>query len=82
MTKNARSQQSTGKALRQTRDANIACSQVSEVCELLLAELQARRARLRRLLRLLCTEVESVPQRRPPLRSRSKCQNVRLNRIA
>ena len=82
MTKNARSQQSTGKALRQSGEANMACSQVSEVCELLLAELQARRARLRKLLRLLCTEVECVPQRRPPVRSRPKCQNVRLNRIA
>jgi hypothetical protein len=82
MTKNARSQQSTGKTLRQSRDASIACAEGGDVCELLLAELQDRRVRLKKLLNLLCMELERLSPRRAALPSRPKCQSVRLDRTA
>ena len=81
MTK-ARSQQSIGKALRQPGNANIGCADGADVCELLLAELQARRQRLRKLLRLVRMEVESLPVRRAAARSRARCQNVRFRHTA
>jgi len=76
MTK-ARSQQSIGKALRRPGNANTGCVDGADVCELLLAELQARRQRLRKLLRLVWMEVESLPARRAAARSRARCENVR-----
>src|ERR1022692_2114782 len=59
MTK-ARSQQPVGRALRQPGNANTGCVDGADVCELLLAELQARRQRLRKLLRLVWMEVEAA----------------------
>ena len=81
MTK-ARPQQTTGKALCQPRSANIACAQGADVCELLLAELQARRVKLQKLLHLVWMEAERLPARRAPVRSRAKCESVRIKRIA
>ena len=81
MTK-ARSQQSIRKALRQPGNANIGCADGADVCELLLAELQARRQRLRKLLRLVRMEVGSLPVRRAAAPSRARCQNVRFRHTA
>jgi hypothetical protein len=79
---NAEQQQPTGKALCQPCGANIACAESVDVCELFVAELQARRARLQELLRLVRLEAERLPARRGPVRSRTKCQNARVKRIA
>ena len=81
MTK-SRSQQSIQKALRLPRDANTGGVEGAEVCELLLAELQARRARLEKLLHLVCLEAARLPVRRAPLRPRPRCENVRLRHTA
>ena len=81
MTK-ARSQQPVRRALRQPGNANTGCVDGADVCELLLAELQARRQRLRKLLRLVWMEVESLPARRAPVRSRARCENVRVRDTA
>jgi hypothetical protein len=81
MTK-ARSQQPVGRALRQPGNTNTGCVDGADVCELLLAELQARRQRLRKLLRLVWMEVESLPARRAPVRSRARCENVRMRDTA
>jgi hypothetical protein len=81
MTK-ARPQRPIGKALRQPRSANIACAEGVDVCELFLAELQARRVRLQKLLHLVWLEAERLPARRARVRSRAKCENPRLKRTA
>lgn len=81
MTK-ARPQQTTGKALRQPRGANLASAESVDVCELLLAELQAHRLKLQKLLHLVWMEAERLPARRAPVRSRAKCESVRIKRTA
>ena len=53
-----------GSLSRQAHGASAACAEVVDVCELLVAELQARRARLKHLLRLVHTELERNPARR------------------
>ena len=70
------SQRPTGKTTRRTRQPRSADAIIDEggdVCEQVLAELQARRVRLRKLLRLLRTEVERVQATSAPARSRTKC---------
>jgi hypothetical protein len=72
----AKSQRPTGKTTRrppqpQSMDAGI--DEGGDVCEQVLAELQARRVRLRKLLHLLRTEVERVQATSAPARSRTKC---------
>jgi hypothetical protein len=77
-----RSQQSIAKVLRQPANANTGCVVGAEVCELLLAELQARRQRLQKLLRLVRLEVESLPARRAPVQPRARCGNARFRPVA
>jgi hypothetical protein len=79
---NRRPQQSSEKAVRKTRGGNIASAKSADVCELLFAELQARRVRLRELLHLVWMEAERLPSRHAPVRSRPKCSNVRIKRSA
>jgi hypothetical protein len=79
---NRRPQPPAETALRQPRSANIACAKGADVCELLLAELQARRVRLQKLLHLVWMEAELLPARRAPVRSRAKCGSVRIKRTA
>jgi hypothetical protein len=69
----AKSQQPRGKAKRQSRSADVVCDEGGDVCELVLAELQARRVRLRNLLHLLQMEVERLQATSAPARSRAKC---------
>ena len=76
MTK-SRSQQSVANALRQPGNPNTGCVDGADVCELLLAELQARRERLHKLLHLVRMEVESLPVRRAATPSHARRQNVR-----
>jgi hypothetical protein len=71
----AKSQQPLGKAARlprQPRSTDVA-SEVGDVCELFLAEMRARRVRLRKLLQLVRIEVERLPATSAPVRSRKKC---------
>ena len=75
-------QQPTEKASRQSRGANIASAKTVDVCELLLAELQARQVRLRELLHLVWMEADRLPARRAPVRPRPKCSNMRIKRTA
>jgi len=83
MTK-ARSQQSIDieKALRQPGNVNAACIDSVDVCELLLAELQTRRQRLQKLLRLVCLEAESLPVRRASLGRHAHCTHPRIGPTA
>ena len=69
----AKSQQPRGKATRQPRRADVASDEGGDVCELVLAELQARRVRLRKLLHLLQMEVERLQGTSAPVRRRTKC---------
>ena len=55
--------------------------QGSEVYEQLLAELHARRVRLRKLLELVWTEASHSPAARPS-ELRPKCGNARIQRTA
>ena len=79
---NTRVQEATGKKLRQSSGANLASADNTDVCELLLAELQARRVRLRHLLHLVRVEAERVPARRVSARANVKCGTVRIKRSA
>jgi len=72
----------TGKTLRQKRNPNAACLEGADVCELLLAELEARRERLRKLLRLVRMEVESLPVRRAAVRCRARRDGTRFPHTA
>jgi hypothetical protein len=69
----AKSQQPAGKAQRQPRSADVASDEGGDVCELFLAEMRARRVRLRKLLQLVRIEVERLPATSAPVRSRAKC---------
>jgi hypothetical protein len=68
--------------MRQSRGANSACAEGVDVCELLLAELQSRRARLQKLLHLVKMEAERDQARRAPVRSRASCENAGITRTA
>ena len=68
MTK-ARSQQS-----RRTRRAGSA-----DACEMLLAELQASRLRVHKLLRLVSLEVQDLPLRHAGVRCRAHRQTLQTN---
>ena len=79
---NARPQQTTGKTLRQPRGVNAASAEGVDVCELLLAELHARRERLQKLLHLVWVEAERLPSRRAPVQSHARCGSGRIKRTA
>ena len=69
MTKAGSQQEPARKALRQPRNANIVCAKGDDVCELFLAELEARRVRLQKLLKMVWTRSGAPPGRahRKPL---------------
>lgn len=81
MTK-VRPQQPTGNALCQLDSPNIACGDDTDVCELFLAELRARRVRLQRLLHLVRMVAAGLPPVCAPAGSRSKCGNGQFKRSA
>jgi hypothetical protein len=76
---NRREQEPTEKALSRTCGANAGSP---DVCELLLAELQTRRVRLQKLLRLVHMEAERLPAGRAPLGPRPRCGGVRTAHVA
>jgi hypothetical protein len=80
--KHTRPQQPAEDALRETSGANLACAEGADVCELLIAELEGRRARLQKLLHSLWLEADGVPASRVPLRPRGKCSHARNTRTA
>ena len=79
---NRRGQEPTEKEPSRTRGGNAASAGSPDVCELLLAELHARRVRLQKLLRLVHLEAGRVPAGRAPLRPRSRCGGVRTAHVA
>ena len=79
---NRRRQEPTEKAPPQPRGANAANAGSPDVCELLLAELHARRVRLQKLLRLVHMEAERLPAGRAPLAPRPRCGGVRTAHVA
>lgn len=81
MTK-ARCHQPTGKTLRPPGSANAGGVEGADVCELLLAKLEARRERLRKLLRLVRMEVESIPVRRAAVRCHARRENAHFRHTA
>ena len=74
--------QSAEKTPGHARGANIASAENLDVCDLLVAELQSRRARLQKLLQLVRLEAERSPAGRAPLRARARCGNVGLRHLA
>ena len=82
MTKTGSQQEPTRKALRQPRSANIVCAKGDDVCELFLAELEARRVRLQKLLRMVWTEAGRRPAGRSASRYLASCENERDDRTA
>jgi hypothetical protein len=68
--------------LHQPRSAKIACADSQDACELLIAELKARRVRLRKLLHLLWLEADSAAARRVPVQHRARCCHARIKRTA
>ena len=76
-----RRRQPTEKTLRQPRGASIASAKGADVYELLLAELQARRVRLERLLRLVCLEAARRPATRALVPSCALCGHGRGKRV-
>jgi len=82
MTKARPQQKPTRKALRQPRSANIVCAKGDDVCELFLAELEARRVRLQKLLRLVWTEAGRRPAGRAASRYLASCESERGDRTA
>lgn len=70
-------QHTVERASRQARSTNMGRTESVDACELLLAELKSRRARIRELLHLVRLEAEHLPARRAAACSRPKCENVR-----
>ena len=68
-------------ARRAPRRAKATDEESVDVCELLVAELQARRTRLKQLLNLVWQEVERAPAVRAPARTHRR-QTVHAKRIA
>ena len=64
------------------RSANVAGAESPDACDLLIAELEARRVRLEDLLRAVWTEADTVAARRVPIRPRAKCSNLHNKRTA
>jgi hypothetical protein len=72
----------TRKALRQPRSANVVYAKGDDVCELFLAELEARRVRLQKLLMLVWTEAERRASARTESRYLASCENGAGDRTA
>ena len=68
--------------LRQPRSANIAGAEGPDACELLIAELEARRVRLENLLHSVWLEADGIAARRVNIRPRARCCHVRIKRTA
>ena len=68
--------------LHRPRSANIAGAESRDACELLIAELEARRVRLENLLHSVWLEADGVAARRVPIRPRARCSHVHVNRTA
>ena len=79
---NPRPQEPAEDILQPPCRANVAGDETLDACELLIAELEARRVRLQQLLRLVRLEVESVLVRRASLRPRARCSHVPIRRTA
>jgi hypothetical protein len=58
------------------RTANVAGAESPDACDLLIAELEARRVRLEHLLRAVWTEADTAAALRVPIRPRAKCQRA------
>ena len=52
-------------------------NQAADICELLIAELQLRRERLRELLRMVALEAERHLPARAPKTTRSRCSRAK-----
>src|SRR5258705_260502 len=68
------------KGFRQPRIANIVCAKGDEGCELFLAELEARRVRPQKLLKMVGTQAEPRPAGRAASRYLASCENGRGER--
>jgi hypothetical protein len=68
--------------LHRPRSSNIAGAKSPDDCELLLAELEARRVRLEKLLHSVWLEADGVAARRVPIRPRARCSQVHVKRTA
>ena len=64
------------------RSANSAGAESPDACEFLIAELEARRVRLERLLHSVWLEADRVAARRVPIRPRARCRHARIKRTA
>ena len=82
MTKGKPRQEPARKVLRQPRSANIVCAKGDDVCELFLAELEARRVRLQKLLQMVWTQAEGRASGRAASRYLASCENAHGDRIA
>ena len=59
------------------RSANVAGAESRDACDLLIAELEARRVRLEKLLHSVWLETDGVAAR-----PRARCSNARIKRTA
>jgi len=66
----------------QPRTANLAGTESPDACDLLIAELEARRLRLENLLHAVWLEVERPAARRVPVQPRARCSKARIKRTA
>ena len=69
-------------ALHRPRSAKLAGAESSDACEWLLAELEARRVRLEKLLHSVWLEADQAAARRVPIRPGAKCSRVHIKRTA
>ncbi len=68
--------------LHQPRTAKLAGTGSPDACDLLIAELEARRVRLENLLHGVWLEVERAAVRRVPVQPRARCSKPRIKRTA
>ena len=68
--------------LHRPRSVNLADAESPDACELLIAELEARRVRLEKLLHSVWLEADRVAARRVPVRPRARSSHVHTKRTA
>ena len=68
--------------LHRPRGVNLADAESPDACELLIAELEARRVRLEKLLHSVWLEADGIAARRVHIRPRARCCHVRIKRTA
>jgi hypothetical protein len=69
-------------ASHRPRSAKVSGAKSPDACDLLIAELEARRVRLEKLLHAVWLEADRAAARRAPVRPDARCSHAHIKRTA